>query len=336
MAESRRDSHSHCSVNRESEETHLPSEASYGEHDPPDRLIAIVGPTAAGKTDLAIRLSQHIPLQVIGADSRQVYRYMDIGTAKPSLEERNQVTHHLIDIVDPDGEFSLGQYMKCTEQAIKNAKQHGQAPILVGGTGQYVMAILEGWQVPAVSPDPELRARLEGDLAAYGIENLLDELRGLDATASEAVDQQNARRVIRAIERARSGHLWGEQPARVKPSFESIVVGISGDRAELHSRADQRLEEMMSNGFLDEVEWLLEAGYSPELPAMSGIGYSELADHLLNGTELQAAVQRAKYRTHRYIRQQSNWFKQSDERITWFGISDVDDAVDFLRTIWEP
>ncbi len=298
----------------------------------PDRLIAIVGPTAAGKTALAMKLSQHVSAEIIGADSRQVYRFMDIGTAKPSAEEQNLVPHHLVDIVDPSDEFSLAEYVMHVKQAIRIAKNHGNLPILVGGTGQYVMAILEGWEVPRIAPAPELRARLEDDLAANGINGLLDELRDLDAVAWESVDRRNPRRVIRAIERAISGHRWGEQPSRVKPSFEAIVIGVSGERAELHARADRRFDLMMKLGFLEEVRWLLHAGYGPELPAMSGIGYSELAGHLLQGTELEIAIQRAKFRTHRYIRQQSNWFKASDARITWFDSSGIVDAVNHVRS----
>ena len=307
------------------------------DHDPihVDRLIAIVGPTAAGKTELAMKLARHLPVEIVGADSRQVYRHMDIGTAKPSPEERSQVPHHLVDIIDPDDVFNLYQYIYKVKQAFEIVKSRNSVPILVGGTGQYVMAILEGWEVPSVVPNSELRTRLEADLAAKGLESILEELRSLDPAASEAVDQKNPRRVIRAIERVMSGHRWGEQPTRVKPAFESIVVGVAGDRAELQFRADRRLDEMMANGFLEEVDRLLKAGYAPELPAMSGIGYSELADHLRNGTDLQNAVQRAKYRTHRYIRQQSNWFRESDSRISWFEMSRLDDAFDLVQTWYE-
>ena len=303
--------------------------------DVPDRLIAIVGPTAAGKTELAMRLAQFIPVEIIGADSRQVYRYMDIGTAKPSPEDQKLVQHHLVDIIDPSDEFSLSEYICRVKLANRIAKSNNNVPILVGGTGQYVMAVLEGWKVPRIAPDPELRARLEDDLVTNGLELILDELRSQDLAAWESVDKRNPRRVIRAIERARSGHRWGEKPVQARPSFEATVVGISGERAELHARADRRFDQMMKNGFMDEVQWLLESGYGPELPAMSGIGYSELADHLLNETDLQLAVQRAKFRTHRYIRQQSNWFKASDERITWFNWAGIDRAVDFVRAAFE-
>ena len=294
-----------------------------------DRLIAIVGPTAVGKTDLALRLAQRVPIEIIGADSRQVYRHMDIGTAKPSLEQRAAVPHHIVDIIDPDDEFSLREYIIRSKNAIQTAKSHNTTPVLVGGTGQYVMALLEGWIVPPVPPNAALRQRLEAKLAANGIGPVVDELRALDPAALASVDLKNPRRVIRAIERAVAGYPRGAQAERAKTSFESAVIGLGADRAELHSRADRRLDSMMASGFLEEVRGLLDAGYAPELPAMSGIGYSELADHLLNCTDLQEAVQRAKYRTHRYIRQQSNWFRASDPRIKWFGPSEVDRAVEY-------
>ena len=252
---------------------------------------------------------------------------MDIGTAKPSLKERAAVPHHIVDMIDPDDEFSLGEYIVRSKDAIKTAKRNKNTPVLVGGTGQYVMALLEGWIVPPVPPNAVLRQRLEAELAANGLGSVVDELRTLDPTALDSVDLKNPRRVIRAIERAVAGYPQGAQTERAKPSFESAVIGLGADRAELHSLADRRFDSMMANGFLDEVRELLVAGYAPELPAMSGIGYSELADHLLNCTDLQESVQRAKYRTHRYIRQQFNWFRASDPRIEWFGPGEIDRAM---------
>ena len=278
-----------------------------------------------------MKIAQVVPVEIVSADSRQVYRYMDIGTAKPSREERAEVPHHLVDIIEPDDEFSLREYIYHAKEAIKIAKRHGNVPLLVGGTGQYVMALLEGWNVPPVPPDPAVRTRLETQLATDGLQPLLDELRDLDPAGLNAVDQKNPRRVIRAIERASAGYLWGAQPNSEEPSFESLMIGIGADRADLYARADGRLDSMMANGFLKEVEWLLNAGYSPELPAMSGIGYGELVDHLMKGTDLQAAVQRAKNRTHRYIRQQSNWFKASDTRIKWFEAPEADAGIPYAQ-----
>ena len=293
----------------------------------PDRLIAIVGPTAVGKTDLALRLGDSLPIEIIGADSRQVYRYLDIGTAKPSPEQRAQVRHHMVDVIDPSRVFSLGQYVRAARGAIRNANLRGNIPVLVGGTGQYVMAVLEGWNVPSVAPDHGLRRRLESKLRVHGLDSLVDELREIDLAAVTTIDQRNPRRVIRAIERAAAGHGTSGLPPRTPPSFTWMAIGLTADRQQLYDRVDRRLDWMVANGFVEEVESLLAAGFSLKLPALTGIGYSELVDHLMNGTDLDSAVQRAKYRTHRYIRQQANWFRVGDSRINWFDLPQLEDAV---------
>ena len=314
------------------EDTRARSDAPYQIPANSDRLVAIVGPTAVGKTALAMRLAQRVPVEIVGADSRQVYRHMHIGTAKPSPEERSSVPHHIVDIIEPDYEFSLREYISLAKDAIKNVNNRGKVPILVGGTGQYVMALLEGWSVPPVPPDTDLRARLDVDLAVNGIGSLVQQLKDLDPAALETVDLKNPRRIIRAIERASAGHLLGAKQEREAPSFDSKVIGLGAGRGQLYARADLRLDSMMEEGFLEEVEWLLAAGYSPQLPALSGIGYSELVEYLLKGTDLQDAIQHAKYRTHRYIRQQSNWFRASDTRIDWFKMSDIGAAIDFAQS----
>ena len=295
-----------------------------------DRLLAIVGPTASGKTGLALRIADALPSEIIGADSRQIYRRMDVGTAKPTPAELAAVPHHIVDIIEPDDAFSLGQYVSMAKQAIENVNSRGRLPILVGGTGQYVMAILEGWNVPSAPPDAELRRRLEAKLESDGLESLVAELRETDDEAASDIDLLNPRRVIRAIERAVAGYAASERARRTPPDFDFAIIGLTAPRERLYERADLRFDAMIEAGFVEEVRALLDAGYSPELPAMSSHGYSEIADHLLNGADLAGAAQRAKYRTHRYIRQQSNyWFKATDERIRWFDIGDADAAAEY-------
>ena len=299
-----------------------------------DRLLAIVGPTASGKTGLALRIADALPSEIIGADSRQVYRRMDVGTAKPTPAELAAAPHHLVDIIEPDDGFSLGRYVSMARQAIESANARGKLPILVGGTGQYVMAILEGWNVPTAPPDAELRSRLEAKLESDGLDSLVAELRGLDARAASEIDLRNPRRVIRAIERASAGYPASERARRTPPGFDSAIIGLTAPRERLYERADRRFDEMIAAGFVEEVRALLDAGYSPELPSMSGIGYSEIADHLLNGADLSEAMQRAKHRTHRYIRQQSNWFKREDPRIRWFEVGDAARAAEWAVGWW--
>ena len=293
------------------------------------RLLAIVGPTAVGKTDLAMRIAARSDVEIVGADSRQVYRHMDIGTAKPAPAQLSAVPHHLVDIIYPDDDFSLGMFLDLSKEAILNANAMGKTPILVGGTGQYVMALLENWNVPLVPPDPVLRRELDDILESQGIDHLLSRLRSLDPDAVERVDAANPRRLIRAIEVASARGPVPDAPRRLDPWFESAVIGLGMERAALYERADDRVDRMMDAGFLDEVRRLLAMGYSPDLPSMSGIGYHELADHLLNGADLSDAVQRTKFRTHRYIRRQANWFRRDDPRIRWFEPTQLDSAIEY-------
>ena len=292
------------------------------------RLLAIVGPTAAGKTEMAMRLAERTPIEVVSADSRQVYRRMDIGSAKPSRAQMERVRHHLIDVVEPDEGFSLGQFAVMAKQAIQNANIVGNLPVMAGGTGQYAIAILEGWNVPSVEADPNLRRELENLLNSDGLDALAERLRALDPPALETVDARNPRRLIRAIERASAGHRTGETPRRTPPSFDSLTIGIHVERQELYRRVDERVERMVAAGFVEEVESLLESGYDIDLPSMSGIGYREVAEYLRGECELDDAISRTKFRTHRYARSQYNWFKRDDRRIRWIEASRVEDGID--------
>ncbi len=293
------------------------------------RLLAIVGPTSVGKTDLAMRIADRFQSEIIGADSRQVYRHMDVGTAKPTPAQLSAVPHHLVDIIYPDDDFSLGMFLDLSKNAILNVNAMDKTPLLVGGTGQYVMALLENWNVPVVPPDPVLRHELDDILQSQGIDGLLSRLRKLDPAALDSIDTANPRRLIRAIEVAEARGPTPNAPRRLDPWFEFAVIGLGMERAALYYRADDRVDRMMDAGFLDEVRRLLAMGYAPNLPSMSGIGYYELADHLLNGADLPDAVRRTKFRTHRYIRRQSNWFRRDDPRIRWFEPTQLDSAMEY-------
>ena len=294
------------------------------------RLLAIVGPTAAGKTEMAMRLAERTPtpIEVVSADSRQVYRRMDIGSAKPSRAQLERVRHHLIDVVEPDEGFSLGRFAVMAKQAIKNANMAGNLPVMAGGTGQYAMAVLEGWNVPSVEADPNLRRELENLLNSDGLDALAERLRALDPLALEIVDARNPRRLIRAIERASAGHRAGEKPRRTPPDFDSLTIGLHVERQELYRKIDERVERMVESGFVEEVRSLLESGYDTDLPSMSGIGYREIAEYLRGDADLDDAVRRTKFRTHRYARSQYNWFKRDDRRIRWFESSRMEDGID--------
>ncbi|MBI5669295.1 MAG: tRNA (adenosine(37)-N6)-dimethylallyltransferase MiaA [Chloroflexi bacterium] len=290
-------------------------------------LLVILGPTAVGKTGFAIELAQAVRGEIINADSRQIYRLMDIGTAKPTPEQRAHVPHHLLDIVYPDENLSLAQYQRLAYDTINSLHQRGRVPLLVGGTGQYITAVVEGWTVPEVPPNPILRAELEAFAAAHGSAALHHRLSAADPVAAASIDHRNVRRVIRALE----VYLESGQPISVlqrkqPPPYTIRQYGLTLDRADLYDQADHRVDEMMAQGFLDEVRRLLDAGYSRTLPAMSGLGYRELAAHLLDGLPLDEAVTATKIATHDFIRRQYTWFKGHDNGILWHNIKDMDRA----------
>ncbi len=283
-----------------------------------DRVVAIVGPTASGKSRLAMQIAVSIDGEIISADSRQVYRYMDIGTAKPSPKDRRRVRHHLIDIIDPSEEYSVALFVRQARQAISEVLERGQVPIVVGGTGQYVWALLEGWNVPEVSPDHSLREELQERLSRKGLTDLVEELRRVAPKAAQRVDLANPRRVIRALELAYESSCGEpETPTRISPPFHAAIVGIAMDRSELYARINARVNAMVEDGWVGEVRKLHEMGFGPELPSMSSLGYREISEHLNGERTLDDAVEAIKGKTRRFARQQGNWFRTGDERIRW-------------------
>jgi tRNA dimethylallyltransferase len=286
------------------------------------RLIAIVGATATGKTALAVALARRLPgrFEAVNADSRQVYRGMDIGTAKPTAEEREVLPHRLIDVVEPDEPFSLGRWLELANEALGEIWDEGRTPIVIGGTGQYVWALLEGWRVPRVPPQDALRR----ELASRPPAELLAELARLDPESRSYIQPANVRRVIRALEVYHTtGKPFSYWRTKDAPQFESLVLGLRLAREALYERIDRRVDAMMATGFLDEVRGLLARGHGCELPSMSGIGYGEFCRHLRGEMSWEEAVARTKTGTHRLARHQNAWFKAGDERITWVDTADV-------------
>lgn len=282
-------------------------------------LLAIVGPTAAGKSELALWLGREFDAEIVSADSRQVYRYLDIGTAKPTPEERGLVPHHLIDIVDPDEGFTLATYKDLAYATIDAIQRRGKLPLLVGGSGLYVRAVLEGWSIPQVPPDPQIRQELEIRAEATGGDTLFQELRELDPEAAGEIDPRNLRRVIRALEVCHStGRRFSELRKRTPPDFDTLIIGLTVERAGLYRRIDSRVDRMIEQGFVEEVRRLVDRGYSLDLPAMSSVGYREIGRFLNGEMDLPCAIQQIKYETHRLARHQYAWFRLNDERIHWF------------------
>jgi len=284
-----------------------------------DNLIAIVGPTAVGKSRLALQLAQNYNGEIVSADSRQIYRFMDIGTAKPGRNELNLIPHHLIDIIKPGENFSLAQYHQLASRAIDDICQRKKLPLLVGGSGQYLWSVVEGWGIPKVQPDPDLRHKLEEKAARSGGEELYRELKMRDPVAASRIDRHNIRRVIRALEISKTNNESYHQPEK-STLYDSLIIGLTMERAELYRRIDLRIDRMIENGLVEEVKKLIKMGYNLDLPSMSSIGYRQIGDFIEGRTTLEAAIQQIKFESHRLVRQQYNWFSPKDDRIRWFDI----------------
>ncbi|MCY4624507.1 MAG: tRNA (adenosine(37)-N6)-dimethylallyltransferase MiaA [Chloroflexi bacterium] len=280
-------------------------------------LLAIVGPTAVGKSALAMHLARRFGGEIVNADSRQVYRGMEVGTAAPSQADRAAIPHHLYGIITPDEAFSLARWLPLATAAIEDITERGGLPVVVGGTGQYVNALVGGWQAPRVAPNAELRERLEAIIAQEGVEAAAEELLEADPEAAARIDLRNPRRVVRALEvvAALGPGAHGGQSA---PTYRMLLLGLTmSNREELYRRIDDRVDAMLAGGWLDEVRALLDSGYAADLPALSSMGYRELAQHLLGEMSLDEAVRRIKAAHHRLARQQYTWFKPTDARIRW-------------------
>ena len=288
-------------------------------------LVVVIGPTAVGKTTLSLHLAGALDGEIVSADSRLFYRGMDIGTAKPTLEERAHIPHHLIDIADPDETVGLAEFQELAYAAIDGIHARGKLPLLVGGTGQYVRAVLEGWRVPRVPPDPVLRADLEARAERDGAAALHGRLARLDPAAAGRIDPRNVRRVVRALEVCLiTGRPISEQQGKRPPPYRILQISLTMERAALYAHVDRRLEAMMAGGLVEEVRGLLQAGYGWDLPAMSGLGYVQFKPYFEGGETAEAeVVAEIKRATRRFIRHQSNWFRRGDRAILWFDAADT-------------
>jgi tRNA dimethylallyltransferase len=293
-------------------------------------VVAIVGPTAVGKTALSLSIGRALGAEVVSADSRQIYRYMNIGTAKPTPAERADLPHHLIDVVDPDQSLTLAEYTARAARCVEEIAGRGRLPLLVGGTGLYVHAVLEGYVIPEVAPDPAYRAALEAEAASFGgaalgSAALHARLAQVDPVAAARIDARNVRRVIRALEvYATTGQPISALQRREAPPYRTLTLGLTMPRPTLYTRIDERVESMISRGLVDEVHALLARGYHADLPSMSGLGYRQIAQHLRGETSLDGAVALIKRHTRRFVRQQYNWFRLADPRIAWLDAAAID------------
>jgi tRNA dimethylallyltransferase len=297
-------------------------------------LLVIVGPTAVGKTALSLHLAERLSGEIVSADSRLLYRGMDIGTAKPTPEERARVPHHLIDIAAPDETVGLAEFQDLAYRAIADIQARKKLPLLVGGTGQYVRAIVEGWCIPRVPPDPALRAELEAQAEREGADPMHARLAQLDPDAAQRIDPRNVRRVIRALEVCLvTGRPISEQQRREPPPYAILQIGLTMERESLYARVDQRIEAMADAGLEDEVRRLRQAGYEWELPAMSGLGYVQFRPYFEGQATLEDIVTEIKRATRRFIRHQYNWFRLGDPAIRWFDVTQGSEEQEIERVL---
>ncbi|MFV1857845.1 MAG: tRNA (adenosine(37)-N6)-dimethylallyltransferase MiaA [Anaerolineales bacterium] len=281
-------------------------------------LVAILGPTAVGKTEAGIAVAGAFEAEIVSADSRLIYRGMDIGTAKPNPEQLACVPHYLIDVAEPEQIWSLAKFKRAADEAITQVQERERLPLLVGGTGQYVTAILQGWLPPPKAPDNSIRSRFESLAAEQGPRLLHAKLEEVDPAAAEEIDPANVRRVARALEVYElTGTPLSEQRRADPPDYRILRLGLNLPRPELYARIDRRIDQMLERGLVDEVQALLNRGIELDHPPMSGIGYRQIGEYLLGERTLEEAVTEMRKLTRQFVRRQANWFKADDPDIEW-------------------
>ncbi|MBS95781.1 MAG: tRNA (adenosine(37)-N6)-dimethylallyltransferase MiaA [Chloroflexi bacterium] len=286
------------------------------------KLIAIVGPTGIGKTALSEQILKYIDAEVVSIDSRQIYRNMNIGTAKPKPHLLKTIPHHLINIVDPMDDFSITDFLQSAKASIEDIISRGKIPLLVGGTGQYFWSLIENWTIPSVPPNPELRKKFEQIANKYGAEHLFEELKSIDVEATKIIDSKNIRRVIRALEVGIAGDKkWSELRSKDPVLYNPFIIGLTKDRTILYRDVDNRIDEMLKEGWIEEVRLLINSNIDLSYSSMSSLGYDEIYRYINGEVSIDDATEKIKINTHRFIRSQYNWFRISDTRIHWFDIA---------------
>jgi tRNA dimethylallyltransferase len=274
-------------------------------------IVVITGPTAVGKSALALELAPRFGAEIVSADSRQVYRHLDIGTAKPSVAEQTAVPHHLIDLVDPDEPYSAARYQLDADRVLLDIKLRGRVAFVVGGSPHYVQAVLDRLEIPPVPPQPELRRELEDLARDRGPEELHRRLRELDPEAADQIVAANVRRVVRALEVIRvTGEPFSRIGRRRGEPLPALRLAVTTDREALYRRIDARVEQQMEAGLIDEARWVLEQGYDPGLPPLAGLVYREAIAVATGRMTVEAAAQRMKETTHAFARRQYTWFRR--------------------------
>jgi tRNA dimethylallyltransferase len=298
------------------------------------KVVVILGPTASGKTLTAISLAKELSSEVISADSRQVYRFLDIGTAKPSVDELNKVKHHFIGTLTPDEDFNVSRFEEDSLEIIRRLHKEGKIPVVAGGSGLYIKALVEGISTTAAT-DEELRLEIKTKLETLGREHLYEELKKVDPKAASTMLPQNYKRVMRALE---VFHLTGRsilehhEEYERNLDFQFLQFGLNWQRDVLYRNIEKRVDEMIESGLVDEVKSILQMGYSKDLNSLNTVGYKEIILHLSGEISLERAVELIKRNTRRYAKRQMTWFRRNTQ-INWFDIHSLDDLLSIPEKI---
>ena len=287
-----------------------------------NKVLIILGPTAVGKSKLAIELAKRLDGEIISADSMQVYFGMDIGTAKPSKEELEEVPHHLINIIPPDKNWSVSDFVSNAKSMIEDIIKKGKLPIVVGGTGLYLNALIEGYAFPMIKANKEVRERLEGEAKAYGSLHLYEKLKKVDPDAAEKIHYNDLKRMIRALEVYElTGKPMSKMQAKDEESlpYELVIVGLDMDRKKLYEKIEERVDQMLKSGLIAEVQGLIKEGYDKKLTSMQAIGYKEVAEHLHGKYTLDELINILKQNTRNFAKRQMTWFRRF-KNVNWFDV----------------
>ena len=293
-----------------------------------NRIICVCGPTAVGKTKYAIDLAKVVDGEVVSADSMQLYKFMDIGSAKPTAEEQAEVKHHLVDFVDPRDGFSVAEYQKCAKEAIADIFSRGKTPVISGGTGLYISSLIYEMDFGSAPKDDEFRRDLEKLAEENGGEYLLDMLRDIDPAAAERIHPNNVKKLIRAIEVATStgqGIPAFEESFRPTGDYEYVLIGLMRDREELYERIDRRVDILVEMGLEAEIHGLLDMGLTADDISMKGIGYKEIIGYFNGEYDFDEAVRLVKRNTRHYAKRQMTWLRRYKE-MRWVNLSELDEA----------
>jgi tRNA dimethylallyltransferase len=300
-----------------------------------NKILIILGPTAVGKSNLAIELAKKLDGEIISADSMQVYFGMDIGTAKPSREELEEVPHHLINIIPPDKNWSVSDFVTNARGIIEDIVKREKLPIVVGGTGLYLNALIEGYAFPIIEANKDIRERLEGEARSFGSLHLYERLKKVDPDAASNIHYNDLKRIIRALE---VFEMTGKPISQLKSKdeenlpYEPVIVGLDMDRKKLYERIEERIDGMLKAGLIDEVKGLIAEGYDKKLSSMQAIGYKEVAEHLHGKYTYDELVNILKQNTRNFAKRQMTWFRRF-KNVNWFDVEklSIGDIIDLIK-----